>query len=195
MPLNVKKTPSNGRKRVKVLARTRISTRKVKGRVTSQNGSYLQEAGQPRKPTKSVVRMNPEQNSSPSQPSNSDILNVLQRLEASNRELSDRVNRIEQNSATSTPLQIRSWEGISDRTPLRHDQTIPGASNTHFNDINSHQTSQGDAPMLGNNMSHSTAVQLPPTTGRGMKDTSTEAYQREAVLPDLNVIFPLWLTL
>ena len=188
MPSNVKKTLSNGRKRVTASARARISTRKVKGEAPSQYGLYLQEAGQPWKPTKSVVRINPEQNSSPPQPTNSDILNVLQRLEASNRELSDRVNRMEQNSTTSTPLQIRSKEGISDPTPVRHGQTIPVGSNAHLDIVNSHHTSQGDALVLGNAISRSSAVQLPPTMGRGMRHTSTEAYQPDTVFPDLNVL-------
>ena len=42
--------------------------------------------------------------------------------------------------------------------------------------------------MLGNAISRSSAVQLLPTMGRGMRDTSTEVYQRDAVLPDLNVL-------
>ena len=95
---------------------------------------------------------------------------------------------MEQNSTTSTPLQIRSREGISDPTPVRRDQTIPVGSNAHLDIVNSHHTSQGDALVLGNAISHSSAVQLPPTMGRGMRHTSTEAYQRDAVLPDLNVL-------
>ena len=71
---------------------------------------------------------------------------------------------------------------------MRRDQTIPVGSNTHLDVVNSHHTSQGDAPVLGNAISCSSAVQLPPTIGRGMRDTSTEAYQRDMVLPDLNVL-------
>ena len=109
MPSNVKKTPHNGRRKVTASARARISTRKVKKDGTSQNSSYLQEVGQAWKPSKSVVRMNSDPNPSPSQPTNLDILHVLERLEASNRALSDRLNCMEQNSTTSTPLQTKKF--------------------------------------------------------------------------------------
>ena len=155
---------------------------------TSQNGSYLQETGQPQKPSRSVVRMNSEPNSPPSQPSNLDILNMLQRLEASNKGLSGRVNRMEQNSTTSTPLQIRSREGNSDPTPIRREQTIPVSSDTRPDVIDSHPTSWRDIPLLGNFTSRGSALQLPPNIGRGQRDTSTEAFQRDAVLPNLNVL-------
>ena len=132
---------------------------------TSQNSSYLQETAQPRKPSRSVVRMN------------LDILNVLQRLEASNKDLSDRVNCMEHNSTTSTPLQIRSREGNSDPTPMRREQTIPVSNDTRPDVIDSHPTSRRDVPLLGNFTNHGSAVQLPPNVGRGQRDISTEAFQ------------------
>ena len=100
----------------------------------------------------------------------------------------DQVNRMEQNSTISTPLQIRSREGTSDPTPTRHGQNIPDGTGTHFNVINSHLSSRGDAPMLGTATNRTSAVQLPPTMGRGTRDTSVEAYQRDAVLPELNIL-------
>ena len=70
---------------------------------------------------------------------------------------------------------------------MRRDHSIPVSSNTHFDVGHSHHTSQGDVPVLGNATSRSSAVQLPHTIGRGMRDTYTDAYQRDAVLPELNV--------
>ena len=188
MPPNVKKIPGNGRRRVTASYWARISTKKVKKNGTSQIGSYLQETAQPRKPSTSVVRMNSEPNSPPSQPSNLDILNVLQRLEASNKDLSDRVNRMEHNSTTSTPLQIRSREGNSDPTPMCREQAIPVCNDTRPDVIDSHPTSRRDVPLLGNFTNRGSAVQLLPNVGRGQRDISTEAFQRDDVLPDLNVL-------
>ena len=48
---------------------------------------------------------------------------------------------------------------------MRHEQTIPVDSNTHLDIVNSHDISQGDALVLGNAISHSSAVQIPPIIG------------------------------
>ena len=71
---------------------------------------------------------------------------------------------------------------------MRRKQTIHMSNDTRPDVIDSHPTSRRDVPLLGSFTNCGSAVQLLPNVGRGQRDISTEAFQRDAVLPDLNIL-------
>ena len=71
---------------------------------------------------------------------------------------------------------------------MHREQTIHMSNDTRPDVIDSHPTSQRDVPLLGSLTNRGCTVQLPPNVARGQRDISTEAFQRDAVQPDLNVL-------
>ena len=100
MPGNSKKTPiSKTRKRVTASARARISTKRVRKEVTTDNsGSYLQD------PVVNTVNLN-QPGPSTSGSSNEQIMALLLKLDESNKALMARMDKTEQRpSLDSTPV-------------------------------------------------------------------------------------------
>ena len=104
MPSN-KKTLPNARKRVTASARARVSVRKIKKTHTQLDGSYLE----PR--NNEIVSTAPAAHQTPSSnvPSTNDaIMMMLQEIKDSNTALCRRMDKVEQSSLRSTPLNSRS---------------------------------------------------------------------------------------
>ena len=98
-----KKTPaSNTRKKVTASARAKISTKTVRKVASQVNGSYIQDSNG----VSTVVNLSEPMASSSSSTSNADILQYLQKTDASTQALAHRVEHIE-HSANSTPIQNR----------------------------------------------------------------------------------------
>ena len=98
-----KKTPaSNIRKKVTASARAKISTRKVRKVVSQVDGSYIQDSNG----VSTVENFSEPVVSSSSSANNADILQYLQKIDASTQALARRVAHIE-HSANSTPNQNR----------------------------------------------------------------------------------------
>ena len=98
-----KKTPaSNTCKKVTASARAKISTKTVRKVASQVNGSYIQDSNG----VSTVVNLSEPMASSSSSTSNADILQYLQKTDASTQALAHRVEHIE-HSANSTPIQNR----------------------------------------------------------------------------------------
>ena len=104
MPSTKKKTRvTNARQKVTVSARARILVTRTKNSRSDINGSYIQPGV-----SKAVSNAQLSQSTQPD-PMNQAILSMLQNLEASNKLLADRLDKVEQNrSFTSIPLNHQS---------------------------------------------------------------------------------------
>ena len=104
-----KKTPvTNARKKVTASAHARISVTRTKNSESDINGSYIQSGAS--KVVSNVQLSHPTQ----PDPMNQAILSMLQNMEASNKLLADRLDKVEQNrSFTSTPLNHQSHATVT----------------------------------------------------------------------------------
>ena len=102
-----KETPSNERKKVILSARARISTRKVRKSVNTDNhGSFLQD----QQPSMDMGKQSTStgHKHSGDEPSNSDIMAILTDMAESNRAMAGRIEKFEsQGSKTSSPINPR----------------------------------------------------------------------------------------
>ena len=189
-----KKTPaSNTCKKVRASARAKISTRKVRKQASQVDGSYLQDnIG-----VSTVDKLSEPMASSSSSASNADILQYLQKIDASTQALACRVEHIE-HTANSTPIQIRQRSQFPDVPADGFLQAMGQGSNPsqtlRFQEgVSTHHSPQGsDQVVMSGRGDRSDPLSGQIAAGlaanpRVMPVTGASD-DRDAILPDINVI-------
>ena len=188
-----KETPSNRRKRVTASARARISTRKVRKSVNTDNhGSFLQD----QQPLMDMGKQSISAGHKPlgEEPSNRDIMAILTDMIESNKTMAGRIEKLEsQGSKTSSPINARFHS---------HDQGQTSTSTSRQALQAAHQSGSNDQLLLTHaprGTQHDiTRSNLPtfnpdPTSIRSANSINNQGAlnrdeHRDVIMPDLNVL-------
>ena len=153
MSIKPKKNPATSRKRVTALAQVKVSTRKIRKVNMVHEGSFIQQ----NHPVSTISTSSPnESQCQTSGHENESMLSILNQIQMSNQQLTDRLERLERgqiDAFVSAPTSL--WpqtSGLSQGTNPVVSDSAELSHQPHINPrVNHHSSSQqgGVSPQLG----------------------------------------------